>query len=292
VTLRIGIDIGGSKIAVAGYWEAERLFQTRLALEESERAIHVLAALARYLERQCGLHGVPDYLVVASAPNIDSQGRVSRWPNRPSWEGVSIAHVLAPFAHRNLFCCDDGTAATIADAWALGAPNLVHFSIGTGVGGGISFEGRVLRDRELGHLLVYPGGLPCSCGRLGCLQPYASGRALNSLRQEFGADEGPKRWIVAAAEALAACSANLIKMFHATHITLSGAGAFEFSTLPTEIGSALRSKWLDDADPSPVIQLSPNGSNASLQGALALSGAGEDVLKALCCPLPLVMDPA
>lgn len=290
MTLRLGIDIGGTKIAVAGDRDGEQLFKARFALEESGSGLDVLAALRTYLDRQCRRHGLPDNLVVASAPNIDSQGRISRWPNRPSWEGVSIARMLAPFARRHLFCCDDGTAATIADAWSLEAPDLAHFSLGTGVGGGVCFEGRLLRDRELGHLLVYPGGLPCSCGRRGCLQPYASGRALTALRREFGVEEGSQRWIVAASEALAACSANLIRLFGITRITLSGSAAFQCPALPAEIGTVLRSRWLDDADPSPAIQLSPSGSNASLQGALALSGAGEEALKAVCRPLPLVAD--
>jgi predicted NBD/HSP70 family sugar kinase len=290
VTLRLGIDIGGSKIAVAGERNAERLFDACFALEENGSGLNALAALQRYLDLQCRRHGLSDHPVIASAPNIDSQGRISRWPNRRSWEGVSITHALARFAGCHLFWCDDGTAATVADAWSLRATDLAHFSLGAGVGGGIRFEGRVLRDRELGHLLVHPGGLACICGRRGCLQPYASGRALVALRREFGVEEGLQRWVVSASEALAACSANLIRLFGITHITLSGAAAFQCMTLPAAIATVLRSKWLDDADPLPTIKLSPNGSNASLQGALALSGAGEEALKAVCRPLPPAAD--
>lgn len=282
--LRIGIDIGGSKIAVAGCDRGDKLFSARFPLAAGEDGAEVLAALNAYLRRQCDRHGIPDNLVVASAPNIDGKGRVSRWPNRPEWEGLAVARALAPFARRQVFFCDDGTAATVADAWAFDAPQLAHFSLGTGVGGGICFEGRVLRDRELGHLLVHPDGLPCSCGRRGCLQSYASARALEDLRRQYGIDEGTNRWVAGASRALAACSANLIMLFGVTYVTLSGALAYGFPALPTMIGAALRTTYLENGDRLPDVRLSPHGDNASLQGVLALSGAGDVALTEICIP--------
>lgn len=159
-----------------------------------------------------------------------------------------------------------------------------HFSLGTGVGGGICFEGRVLRDRELGHLLVHPDGLPCSCGRRGCLQSYASARALEDLRRKYGIDEGTNRWVAGASRALAACSANLIMLFGVTYVTLSGALAYGFPALPTMIGAALRTTYLENGDRLPDVRLSPHGDNASLQGAPALSGAGDVALTEICIP--------
>jgi glucokinase len=57
------------------------------------------------------------------------------------------------------------------------------FTIGTGIGGGIILDGKLVRGAhgiagELGHTTMVPGGYPCGCGRHGCAEQYASGRAL------------------------------------------------------------------------------------------------------------------
>jgi glucokinase len=56
---------------------------------------------------------------------------------------------------------------------------MVMFTLGTGVGGGLIIDGRLVRGffdnaAELGHIIVDPGGLPCGCGQLGCLEAYTS----------------------------------------------------------------------------------------------------------------------
>ncbi len=280
--LRLGIDIGGSKIALAGCDGERTLFATRIALDDGRIPGEILAAVTSFLQNECGRHGLPDSLVIASAPNLDSDGRVGRWRNRPEWEGVQVVRSLAPFARRHILWCDDGTAATVADAWALGISNLIHFSLGTGVGGGICFEGRVLRDRELGHLLVHPDGLSCSCGRRGCLQAYASGRALEYFRQDGDIEAGTARWFAAASKALAACSSNLIELFGSTHITLSGGMAARFPSLAAAVEYALDSTYLKKPHVLPKVLLSPHGGDAPLQGALALSGATEGEQSAVC----------
>ncbi|HEX7633885.1 MAG TPA: ROK family protein [Noviherbaspirillum sp.] len=280
--LRLGIDIGGSKIALAGRSDLRTLFTARFAIDDEAMPVAVLSAMAEYLDRQCARWGLVDSIAIASAPNLDSDGCVERWPNRPNWEGTSIISALAPFVRRKILWCDDGTAATLADAWTLGASNLIHFSLGTGVGGGIYFNRRILQDRELGHLLVHPGGLPCVCGRNGCLQAYVSGRALELLAHNNPADVAEMHWFAQATQAIAACSSNLIELFHSTQITLSGGLTRRFPALPAAIKCELRDKFLKKPTSLPEIRLSPHGSDASLQGALALADADDEGQAAAC----------
>jgi glucokinase len=66
---------------------------------------------------------------------------------------------------------------------------MVMFTIGTGIGGGIVLGGEVVRGAhgiaaELGHVLAVPDGHPCGCGSRGCLEQYASGKALTRFAQE------------------------------------------------------------------------------------------------------------
>jgi glucokinase len=67
------------------------------------------------------------------------------------------------------------------------------FTLGTGVGGGVITEGRLLRGyfengAELGHMLVQPGGRRCSCGQPGCLEAYSSAYFLARRAEEFIAE--------------------------------------------------------------------------------------------------------
>jgi glucokinase len=64
------------------------------------------------------------------------------------------------------------------------------FTVGTGIGGGLVIGGALIRGAngiaaEMGHVRVVPGGLPCGCGRLGCLEQYASGKALVRYAREL-----------------------------------------------------------------------------------------------------------
>ncbi len=76
---------------------------------------------------------------------------------------------------------------------AKGRENVVMFTIGTGIGGAVVLEGKIVRGRraagQLGHVLVATGGLPCACGRRGCVETTSSGNALRRLIAEAGYGE-------------------------------------------------------------------------------------------------------
>jgi glucokinase len=60
-----------------------------------------------------------------------------------------------------------------------GADNMVFFTLGTGIGGGIINQGRLLEGagdnaNELGHVIIYPDGRRCNCGQQGCVEAYGS----------------------------------------------------------------------------------------------------------------------
>jgi glucokinase len=81
---------------------------------------------------------------------------------------------------------NDVHAATLAELrWGIGmeSNDFIYLNIGTGVSAGLVFGGELLRGAknyagELGHMVVQPGGVPCPCGRRGCLEPIVSGGGL------------------------------------------------------------------------------------------------------------------
>lgn len=80
---------------------------------------------------------------------------------------------------------NDASSSGYAEWFARGAQqNMAYFSLENGVGGavligGIPYGGDNSRSGEFGHICVEPGGLPCSCGRHGCLEAYCSARRVS-----------------------------------------------------------------------------------------------------------------
>ena len=80
---------------------------------------------------------------------------------------------------------NDARAAGLAEALVgagRGSPSVLSITVGTGIGGAIVLDGRLLEGvgdaGEVGHIVIEPDGLECTCGRRGCWERYVGGRAL------------------------------------------------------------------------------------------------------------------
>ncbi|MDL2273579.1 ROK family protein [Oscillospiraceae bacterium OttesenSCG-928-G22] len=98
---------------------------------------------------------------------------------------------------------NDANTAALAEALvggAKGCRNMILLTLGTGVGGGVVLDGTILSGAfgtagELGHTVIVEGGAPCTCGRRGCLEAYASAPALLRLtREEMTLDKNSVLW--------------------------------------------------------------------------------------------------
>ncbi|MFO0881445.1 MAG: ROK family protein [Gemmataceae bacterium] len=118
-------------------------------------------------------------------------------PNLRPWHNVPVrAHVAQTFGLPTAFQ-NDANAAALGEYWAgagAEASSMVMFTLGTGVGGGIVLDGKVIEGRhshgaELGHMKIeMTRPRQCGCGRWGCLEAYASAtavvkRALEALNE-------------------------------------------------------------------------------------------------------------
>lgn len=200
MTLTIGLDVGGTKVA-GGVVDPDGtvLTQTRRdtpagdVVKIREVIIEVVAELAR--SHQVVAVGIgaagwidPTRSTVLFAPNIV-------WRDEPLREYVSRA-VGLPVVVEN-----DANAAAWAE-FQFGAArdaddSMAMVTIGTGVGGGVVLGGELLRGAhgiaaEFGHVLAVAEGHPCGCGRLGCVEQYASGNALVRFARD-GARREPER---------------------------------------------------------------------------------------------------
>jgi glucokinase len=107
-------------------------------------------------------------------------------PLLPGWQGTPIKDILQKEFQIRARVDNDGNMAALGEylfGSGKGTQNLVFIAIGTGVGGGAILDRKVFRGvsgaaMNIGHICVEKNGLPCNCGQKGCLEAYASGKAI------------------------------------------------------------------------------------------------------------------
>jgi glucokinase len=194
----LGIDIGGTKVALALGGEEGRLeARFRRALEPSGDPARDLARIAddaRRLVAGAGLALDDVAAVGVSAPGpLDPEaGLILGPPNLPGWAHVPVVAALRAALGRPVYLENDANAAALAE-WRFGAgaglSDLVYLTMSTGVGAGLILGGRLHRGvaagaGEVGHAPVEVPGLPCVCGLSGCLEAYVGGAAWSRRLQE------------------------------------------------------------------------------------------------------------
>lgn len=196
--LAIGVDIGGTKVAAGVVATTGEVLdrERRLTPSRDPRAVErtIVEVVGRLRERHevvavgIGAAGfvAADRERVLFAPHL-------AWRNEPLHDAVSAA-VGLPVVVEN-----DANAAAWAE-WRFGAgrgeSRLVCLTLGTGIGGGMVWDGAVQRGRwglagEFGHMVVMPDGRRCECGNRGCLEQYASGNVLGREARELARAGSP-----------------------------------------------------------------------------------------------------
>lgn len=215
----IGIDIGGTAIKGGivdqGVIQKERMVQTQSQLGYGQ-VLNDLVLLIKELHRLAPTEktvgvGIPGILsadgsTIVSCPNLN-------WQNRQLKQDLERA---LPF---EVLLVNDATAACIAEAAfgsTRGRSSSVMLTLGTGVGGGMIINDRIISGAhgvasEIGHMIMEENFYNCNCGKNGCLETFASATALirycqkklaEGVASDLQSDEGfDARRIFAAAKA-------------------------------------------------------------------------------------------
>lgn len=184
----LGIDIGGTKIAAGIVSESGRVISaTRVATRVAEGREAVLGQIRRLVE-QFASRGSLAGIGIGTGGSVDAVSGevVSATPLLPSWKGVNLKRILERETALAVLVDNDVNAAALAErhfGWGRERRNFVLLSIGTGLGGGIVINGKLVRGTygyagEIGHLIIVAEGRHCNCGKKGCLEAYVSGQAL------------------------------------------------------------------------------------------------------------------
>jgi len=184
----LGIDVGGTKVA-AGLVEGREARMTVEQPTDVSSGQAVVAGIEAAARQVIEAAGAPPAAVGVGIPSqIDyASGRVLGSVNIPL-AGVELGRELGARLGAPVFVDNDANVAGLAEAHhAEGGPvrNLVMFTLGTGVGGGVVIDGAIFRGAtglgaELGHQVIQYDGPPCpgNCPNRGCLEALCSGTAL------------------------------------------------------------------------------------------------------------------
>jgi glucokinase len=181
----IGIDIGGTKIAGALVDENGRI-EKELKVPTPATNPDAIADAVVSLVEELGAGVEVAATGVAAAGFIDADRANIVYAPNLSWRNEPFKAKLSSRLSMPVFIENDANAAGWAEyrfGAGAGVKHMVMLTIGTGVGGAVIVDGRMLRGgfgiaAELGHINVVPDGVLCGCGQKGCLESYGSGTAL------------------------------------------------------------------------------------------------------------------
>ena len=186
----LGMDVGGTKIAVAavdagGEVLIEESFPS--PSQDGEEKVETFKALVgqewgKYLESGLRVRAVG---IAAAGYILREEGILTEAPNI-AWRNAPLRKIAAEATGLPAVLDNDANGAAAGERFVgatRGMDNSVYLTLGTGVGGGVYVDGKLLRGHrgmagELGHIVIDPNGPLCGCGNRGCLETLASGTAL------------------------------------------------------------------------------------------------------------------
>jgi glucokinase len=198
--LRVGVDIGGSKIAVLVV-DAEGSVCARrhvpAASSQPDEAIAQIAAVIRDAVAEAGGTMVDVAAVGLGVPGrVDGTNGDVTFAVNLGWQHLPLGRRLA--AALGVPCIVENDVRAAAVGLHREAPfgptdDLVYLGIGTGISAGVVLDGRLHRGvrglaGEIGHVVLDPDGAPCACGLHGCFETIAAGAGIARAAREAVAD--------------------------------------------------------------------------------------------------------
>jgi glucokinase len=208
--LFVGLDVGGTNVKI-GLFDSELniICKTSITTEADmgpEVVINNMAEAVKELLSQAGF-SLQDIVAVGigtPGPAKYSEGIIIRSTNMPKFKNVPICKMLNERLGAPVVFDNDANVACWGEyvvGAGKGVKDIVFFTLGTGIGGGIVSNGELVHGcdengAELGHMIIYPDGRSCNCGQKGCVEAYASAdstarRATEAI--EAGAESSLKK---------------------------------------------------------------------------------------------------
>ncbi len=196
----IGVDIGGTSVKL-GLFSSDGTLMTKWEIPTitDNNGSGILSDVAHSISQTLAERGIGIDQVEGigfGVPGaVDENNLVLSCVNL-GWKNVDITKEMT----RSLPGCprirsaNDANAATLGEVWkgsGTGRSSAVMITLGTGVGGGVVLDGKIIPGTwlcagEIGHMKVEPGdNTPCNCGKSGCLEQYASAKGIARMARDM-----------------------------------------------------------------------------------------------------------
>ena len=210
----IGIDLGGTNIAAAVVNEKYEILakaKTPTAMPRSPKEIFDdIAKVSKEAVEKAGITLDDIFSIGLGTPGTVNNG-IIEYANNLGFDHIPAVDMIKErLGDKPVFVENDANCAALGEAYAgcgNGCENFIAITLGTGVGSGIIVNGKLVTGvnsagAECGHTIIVVDGAPCTCGRKGCWEAYASATALinqtkeamelhpDSIMHELAAEEG------------------------------------------------------------------------------------------------------
>ena len=197
---RIGVDVGGTNVKLAlvdlnGKIVYSNTTPTRADLGYEHSITNIQNAIEELMKETNTNKETIEAIGFGFPGQIDyKEGVVRLLPNMPGWVEVPVAKIMQDKFGIQTKLDNDVRVATLGElkyGAGKGCQNLVCITVGTGIGSGLVFNGKLIRGAnnaagEIGHIkLSMHDGPICGCGDYGCFEAYASGPAIVAEAKEY-----------------------------------------------------------------------------------------------------------
>ena len=192
----IGVDIGGTSVKIGLVRDGTILHRMNFKTETDRSQEDCVAFLCEKISQFILDHDVKKESLagigICSPGLIDSQNGIVVYASNLNWKHLPLAEIVERSLRLPCRLINDASAATLTE-WLYGAgkgcDQLLMLTLGTGVGSGLIVNGQLAEGNkrqglQFGHTVIKINGRRCSCGRRGCLETYASAKALVSSARE------------------------------------------------------------------------------------------------------------
>ena len=190
-----GVDVGGTTVKL-GFFTLEGVLMEKweIPTRPENGGSAILPDIARSIDDCLARRGVSKGDVIGvgiGVPGpVDDDGKVNRCVNL-NWGVFNLHQALGALTGLPVKAGNDANVAALGeyfDGGGKGSKSMLMVTLGTGIGGGFIWNGQILNGAhgvgcEIGHLCVdlSPDAEPCTCGKRGCAEQYASARSLGRL---------------------------------------------------------------------------------------------------------------
>jgi len=188
----LGIDIGGMSIKFGLFSEKNELIEKwSIVTDTSDNGNNILSDIANEINAKKEIYDI--LAVGAGVPGpVDAKGMVKECVNI-GWGKTDVKAELENMTGIKTVVLNDANAAALGETTEEYS-SIVFITLGTGVGGGIVFDGKIVTGfdgaaGEIGHITVNPNETEkCNCGKCGCLEQYSSATGIKKFADKLIAE--------------------------------------------------------------------------------------------------------